>query len=490
MVERCIEAKHSIAHLKGHYRRVTPAYLSLHLRMPQWERGLKRSPDLLTTTAAAFERLRKARRLAPALGLENHPVLRSVLGDRRAHTTTVWAQTSAVMYSVDPESQFATFERASRVNTKKKGQQARQRRARVRGGIPRPSRVSYADVHEKAQLDHFRCVACAGRVYSFPVALLEEGSGPQLLPLRAMLGVDSVGSDWKPTGTSGAMAALGAHADDEDDSTVNHGAQEGAQVTRRFVFSVVDTTPIRARVVPLPAGTAMRLGPDDIQIVAHVDHQPCEGADSGTISVGAAQVSSNPVLVLSRLGSAILDNPSLLEAWRIRDRIQYGLSGVNCSEAMLNLVTALLESGATPAGGKAFACAKGEEKQIFMLDMLMSFGFASCVQEDGHITLWTLTVQGIQCLELVRVICSPSPALASRGLPFKEGSTYEMLLALQHNGWEWVASKRCSQLEPYRTDIHWGHSVHGLGQQGRIALCLWRCRSACPLLYTCVVDAG
>lgn len=177
VVERSVEAKHSLAHVKGTYRKVTPAYVSLYLRMPAFERGVKRSATALSETVDAFKAARKVRRLVVDLGFERHPTLQGLLADSTVHNTKLWQETAAVLYSADPESQFASFGRAGRANQACKTKQGALRRAQVCGGIPRRANPRYEDVVEKAQLEHLRSTASVGRVYSLPRALLEAIHG-------------------------------------------------------------------------------------------------------------------------------------------------------------------------------------------------------------------------------------------------------------------------------------------------------------------------
>ena len=439
VIERCIEAKHGLAHCKGGYRKVTPAYISLHLRSASWERGVKRKGSMLDSTILAFCTARKVRRLASSLGIDQHPRLSTLLATRGAgaQTSELWRATASVMYCMDPESQYQQFAAASKVNKRSKDKAAERRRKLTGTGVPRAPML--CNIMEKAQLEHFRSTACAGRVYSLPRSALarEPAGGAELRTLRAKLGLEE---DTCPEVVLAAgiaeqvAAAQGRDADDAVDMLVPAAEVEGEQ---RIVISVLDSTPSRARVIPLPAGSARRLGPDDIQVVVHADHLSCRSEASGRISVAAAQVASNPVMVLSRLGAALVDHPEELLSWQVRNQVEYYFKGIASSEAVVDLATRLVNSGAMPGSGHSFACERESQSDFTNLEFLESFGFVVCAQDTdpSGTSLWRFSQQGLQCLEPCRVIANPQAALADRGLPHEEKTAYELLMALQDEGW-------------------------------------------------------
>ena len=83
------------------------------------------------------------------------------------------------------------------------------------------------------------------------------------------------------------------------------GAQRPSQSLRAF-FRIMNATPSKARLIPLPLGTSRRLGPDDIQVALRADFLPAAEKDGAQMR-GAAQVAANPVMVLSQLGAGLAD---------------------------------------------------------------------------------------------------------------------------------------------------------------------------------------
>ena len=268
VVERSIEAKHAIAHLKGVFRRVSPAYVSLHLKMPVLERGIKRKAALLDEVVAAFSSARKVRKLSGHLGLDRHPTLGPMIADRSTPSHLLWKETACVIYSMDPESKFAVFDKAAEANKKSKDAGAARRRKATGYGIPRLCTLT--NIFSLAQLDHFRRTVCAGKVYSVPLSALtsQQRGGFKIQPLRQKLDADDGAAfDIVPALAASRAGLQTGRGDDEDDED-DDGDAEAEEI---IVFSVIDSTPSKARVIPLPPGTARRLGPDDIQIVIHSD---------------------------------------------------------------------------------------------------------------------------------------------------------------------------------------------------------------------------
>lgn len=328
MVERSIEAKHGLIHIKALYRKVKPAYVSLQLRMPMWERGVKRCPDHLQETLQNLATTRKARRLANSVGVDRHPDVRIVLDDPLAKKSDLYQVVAAAMYGDDPDSKYHKYNHAQKSNKKQKAKLAK---LKVHtGGIPR-SRASYAIVVEKTQLEHVRKVSAPGLVYSMPRAALTSDVGAQLVTLQEKLG-------------QGPVQACGESGD------------EYACETDRVVFSVVSGSPSLARVIPVPPYLAHSLGPDDMAVVLHEDFVGGYGAGHGRVGVGARQVADNPVLILSRLGRQLVEDHSCLQAWRVSQKVKYQIEGIECSSAVVELITSLVSCRALAGAAQSFAC--------------------------------------------------------------------------------------------------------------------------------------
>ena len=140
------------------------------------------------------------------------------------------------------------------------------------GGVPRIP--IWSNIYEKALVDHFKKTSRAGRVYSMPLSFFAQAGGAcgaVVHTLRDRLGMDDGGDIKLHELVSGSfMSGIASMLDaGEADSLVP--IEESPPDVQRVFFSVIDATPPRARVIPLPPGSAKTLGPDDIQIVAHAD---------------------------------------------------------------------------------------------------------------------------------------------------------------------------------------------------------------------------
>lgn len=154
----------------------------------------------------------------------------------------------------------------------------------------------------------------------------------------------------------------------------------------------------------------------------HCDHLHCNSPTLGRISVGAAQVCDNPVMVLSCLGAAIVNDPLKFLVWQIRSRVQFALSNIVCDEGLVDLITRMVLGSATPVAGQWFACEAACDLQ--KLTYLESFGYVRQKPDnnDGGSTFWALTLGGMQCVEPVRLIANSAPVLQDRGLVLADRS--------------------------------------------------------------------
>ena len=110
--------------------------------------------------------------------------------------------------------------------------------------------------------------------------------------------------------------------------------------------------------IPLPPGSSLRLGPDDIEIAIHRDCQ-LAGADAeSVVGVGAMQIANNPVMVLSRLGPDFADGPAGLQAWKVHSRLKYYIKGLDCDMHMIGLVTRMVACRALEGADAKFACSR------------------------------------------------------------------------------------------------------------------------------------
>ena len=217
-----------------------------------------------------FDTTRKVRKLAVNLGLERHPQIASRLQCKQMAKQELARIIAGVMYSEDPESQLDAFDIAKKANQKHKERAAEKRRRLRTGGVPRIP--IWQNILEKFQLDHLKATARAGVLHSLPLSFFaQEGvaGGAEITPLRARLGMEEQGIvDLHDFVFSAASARPGIDVDEEEAVVPLHTSPPGAD---RVFFSIIDSTPFKARIIPLPPGTGRALGPDDVQIAIHRD---------------------------------------------------------------------------------------------------------------------------------------------------------------------------------------------------------------------------
>ena len=88
VTDRTIEGKFSQATHAAGNRSIIPAYISIKLRMPQWERLLKRDASVLEETAELFAQTRKRRLLPSILGLDTAPPVANAIRDAELKVTS------------------------------------------------------------------------------------------------------------------------------------------------------------------------------------------------------------------------------------------------------------------------------------------------------------------------------------------------------------------------------------------------------------------
>ena len=380
--------------------------------------------------------MRRFRYFSESFGFNRHPAVSRVLQDPASHRDEKWDRLSRVMYTEDPESKYVRFDRAKKLNKQKKEKQRRQRR--FTGGVPRNARV-YSSVLEKAQIEHLRATAKPGRILSMPRSwLTQEAGAAQLVPLRVKLGLDVPLQDF--------------FADDVDgDELGEERPQIDALRGDRILWSMVDSTPSKARLIPLPPHSALRLGPDDMQVALHAEIQSAGDTGDkafGRVSIAAAQIAANPIMVLSRLGSSAVEDPSGIQSWRVQREAQFTIAGADCSDSTIDVISEMIRCRALEGSGQWFACDVADVGTVAALCSMQEQGFAHL--RDGDVPpigncFACLSKEAMIRLQPCLCISSPSGALCDRHVGLEDKTGLELLMALEHDGWEW----RAGPLAPY-----------------------------------------
>ena len=441
MTERCVEALHGLTHVKGIYRKVTPAYASLYIRLPSWEQQLRTQPEMLAETVHLFRECRKRKALPELLGLAKHPRISEALASPN-WSCTILTTTACVIYGDDDSSKYAAMAQA------KKAQKKHTRKQRVMRHTHEsfPTLCTWPHVKERAMIEHFKLVASQGRLYSMPLAIFDRGGdvAPATLmrmesKLKRCIADDDIIYD--PRELLHRPAGL---MDDGDGDIMD------IVVPRtRLYFSVVEPNPSKARTIPVPPGASAKLGPTDVLIALHTDHSEGWMGESGVVSVAPSQIAVNPLLVLSRFGASIDDVIAGLEEWRVGAKELYVLRSLPYEPALAELTTKMLLGRATPKGGVTFASASNNDDETTLLQRMAVLGYVECASNDGTFSQWRFTNSGMRDLQQSRKLHSPSCALRDRGVAILDKTAFELILALQAQGWAWEA-KAAHRLPPYR----------------------------------------
>ena len=137
--ERTVEGRFSSVSKGTIHRHVSPAYVSLMLRLRQMEKVLESHPQSIDAILRHYNAVRHRRDLPRLRGLERVPAIaaqsRIVELKIDSSTHTVFQLTNSSTYSSDLVEQFRSVPSAKKLNQKRKAATAKARPTRV--GIPR-----------------------------------------------------------------------------------------------------------------------------------------------------------------------------------------------------------------------------------------------------------------------------------------------------------------------------------------------------------------
>ena len=464
-----VEGKHGRIHLAAAHRKISPAFASLAMRVPEWEARLAHTPHLLRDTMHAFQELKKRGRLAIQLGVQDHPQViaaMSVLPNHTNNSHQVALATANVMYGNDPESKFDQMASARRCNKAAASRSAARRAQRIRFGVP--TAPTWRNMVMKAQLEHFQLVHARGRVYSLPLELyghlhgLRRGCAhvtplqtkllPHLQPGAAEQEQEAFLEQDDPLPPQPLLQPLSLSLLEDAEGDIER------RVGSLVFFSVVDTKPSRARIIPIPPGAAARLGPDDIQVARHDLSGQQDGGQTGFISISSSSVTTNRLDVVSCLGHSVAKSPQKLLAWKVSRKITYVIDGMPLSNPnMMQVVTDMVVAKAFAGTGVEFTCWSRDALQVEALNVLESSGWVDCTRTSWlgntiSATHWCISALGMLQLVPCRVLDEPVSALADRDVAEPSKTAWELLLALEAAEWKWMWSARLGALPPIRVN--------------------------------------
>ena len=124
VTERTDEANFSRVHMASVFRRITAAYASLHLRLPQWEHDVEGDADGFDSLLKHVHYVRTRVHFPEVLGLAGEPQiaheLASIKLNASSSTHGLFTRTRELMYSQEIQEQHKSMRAAKAVNKKKK----------------------------------------------------------------------------------------------------------------------------------------------------------------------------------------------------------------------------------------------------------------------------------------------------------------------------------------------------------------------------------
>lgn len=438
--ERPIEGRFSQVTLASSHRNVSPAYVSLQVRVPQWEERVKRKPSVLQDTMRAFGLARKKRKLPALLGLDRAPLIAQELVDlelgvlragKRQCTSRLGVLVSRQMYSNEVSEKFKSVSVARKVNQKKQGQI---RRHRVVKGAP-PLDVTLRRLRETCATEHFRATAADENVFS----LQTVGDGDLVLmgleEKRSLVATSKAG----PSRLS-------------EDAGADFGMEPEALESTTMFFSIVRRSYKRSKLVPVPPAAGAKMGAEDICIARHTCLLgSASQLDTPLVAVQPSLVLASPLAILSRIGEGAAEAPEeRFLCWTVRKTLRFAVLGIEASPEIVEFVTKLVSARAMPSYNQPLIVqdSLGDDPESVIL-MLESAGIIRLVSEDASKTAWEFTHQGVAQLVPLRELRMPRPALSIRpNVDLSDRTPYELLSMLEASGWQWRKMPRRRRGQP------------------------------------------
>ena len=167
VVERIVEGAHSLVHRHSGYRKVTGAYISCAMRLPEIDEMMCDETSK-TNFVVAFHRLRGSRALTKAFRLQDHPKWLELTSKPRKHQSGHRKLCNAMLYSTDTMTMFVEHKAARAANECRKQQRDKALASMLgqAGKVP----VSWSNVLQKALFNHVADLLQPGEFYSIPAS--------------------------------------------------------------------------------------------------------------------------------------------------------------------------------------------------------------------------------------------------------------------------------------------------------------------------------
>ena len=438
VVERSIEAKHSLISRRVQKNWRSGRIVSLTLRVPDIKAEVAADAEFLHRLTEAFALVRDPRKAAHQLGIQDHPSLLDA-SFAKMHRNKIVGLLNKIVHRSDLESKFERH-RSARVEheaqAKKRARLAeRQIRDIAAGGVqPQQQRRqvdnSFDSVLRVAIADHFQVVSDSStspRVYSLKMVPSEQGSLPVFRGLESVLS-RNVKDRFQLPAQSPTLRS------DVDDETENNQSEMTDDVVH---FQVLHGNPSRLRTVPLAPAAGERLQKGDIAVSVHLP-LPCPDGEA-RVKLEPVVQGKTSVAVLSGLAAGDLSSLQSTFTQHSLGEVMYSLKDfvpLSCPSCVPE-ITQLVRAGAFPSSGKHSDVALVRGCMPVAWKELLDRDLATVREGRPGFQEVVLSEAGVKALEVITTLAEPRLVCEPRGLPLTESSCYELMKQLEHDGWAW-----------------------------------------------------
>ena len=452
-VERIVEAQHGSIKKGMGFRKVSGAYVSTSLRMPEMKKLFTVSTQykqLLENWSAVLNPDEAAKRF----GLFNHPRYQDACAERMRKQQK-FQILGVLLYMLDPESQFRSIEhvRKQREKQKQKKQAAKDKFFKNLNGDLRV--WSLENVERRAVAQHMQDRMEPGLLYSLPVdstalpSLQSRLEAPgviklpeQLLESRLAEAAEGLSlNPGSPTQQDLSLAVCQGHGAADSDGL------EAVENVPIMFLRLSRKAPSRSRVLNLPAASGVKLGSTDMTVTAHACVRSPEACWVEVEPRKAEGVlSSASVLSISKTDAETV--PFVLRQWSTCKKLVYRLRGQPATPALASLLADFVSQRAFPGTRQLqhVRVSADSAESISLCEGLEHAGYIVRSSANELDSTWAMTDKGLQHLVHMHEVCQPTLVFrpledlllrVGGGLQeVQDFSSWELLTVLKNTGWQ------------------------------------------------------
>ena len=440
VVERSIEAKHSLISRRVQKNWRSGRIVSLTLRVPDIKAEMAADATYLQTLVEAFAQTRDPMQAARQLGIQEHPDLVNAVFDRWHHAR-VTGIVNRIVYRCDLQSKFESHAAARAGHDRETGKRARLAQREMQRIVqapqappakPRTPEERYTSMLRLAIEDHFTHVASACSqpcVYSLDLSSDPTGGAPALAALDAAFEGQGV------AGVARATDGPRLMSDVEDVAEEPKLYFQDAEIVH---FQVVHASPGNMHTVPMPraAGTRLTKGQYAVSIHSLVE----DGDGFRHIALEPVRQGQTSVAILSGLAAGKLDVLQETFTQFSMGPLSYNIKGFKAQGCSCSAeVSQLVRCSAFPASDGRCKVPFEDGRVPRQWEELEAAGFIESVSEDeDNMKAYVFTEAGAAGIQAVvtlvepKLVCQPRSDIALCDL-----SVYELMKKLEDSGWSW-----------------------------------------------------